>query len=179
MLRLAGMLEAVVFAIGRVAAWLTVFMVVVTVIVVVMRYFFDAGFIWMQELVTWAHAAVFLIGAAYTFAHDDHVRVDVFYRRATPAVRAVVNIVGTVLLLWPVCIWLGLAASRYAIKSWVIAERSAETGGLGYPMVPLAKTLLAAMLLLLVIQGLVIVLRNVHALRSGNYATDNAPEQAL
>lgn len=179
MLKLADLLESIVVRIGRAVAWLTLFMVVLTVIVVVLRYFFSTGWIWMQELVTWAHAAVFLLGAAYTLARDEHVRVDVFYRQCQPAVRAWINIAGTVLLLFPVCGFLTHAGWRYAAKSWQRGEMSPETGGLGFPMIPLAKSLLVVMLVLLIAQGIVIVLRNLNALRTGQFAEPGAPGDVL
>ena len=169
MLKIANKLEALILSIGRVAAWLTLFMVLLTVVVVVLRYFFDFGRIWMQELVTWLHAAVFLLGAAYTLSHNEHVRVDIFYRRASSATRARIDIAGTVLLLFPVCGLLLYTGGRYAWKSWQLAERSPETGGLAFPFVPLGKTLLLAMIVLLLLQGVVIILRNIHALRSGDF----------
>ena len=49
---------------GKAASWLTLFMVLVTFVVVVMRYVFDMGFIWLQESVVWMHAFVFMVGAA-------------------------------------------------------------------------------------------------------------------
>ena len=66
--------------IGSGASWLTLFMVIVTFVIVVMRYVFDAGLIWLQESVIWMHAVVFMLGAAYTLEQEEHVRVDVFYR---------------------------------------------------------------------------------------------------
>ena len=61
-------------SIGRVTAWLTLAMVLVIFCVVVLRYLFDTGWIWLQESVTWMHAAVFMLGAAYTLQDDGHVR---------------------------------------------------------------------------------------------------------
>ena len=65
---------------GRITAWLTILMVIMTGVVVVLRYVLDAGYIWMQESIIWMHAAVFMLGAAYTLRHEEHVRVDIFYR---------------------------------------------------------------------------------------------------
>jgi len=62
--------------IGRFVAWLTLVMVVVTVLIVVLRYGFEIGFIWMQESVRFMHAAVFLLCAGYTLLWNQHVRVD-------------------------------------------------------------------------------------------------------
>ena len=74
-------LERVTRAVGHAVSWLNIVMVLVMFALVAMRYLFDAGWIWLQESVTWMHAAVFMLGAAYTLAEDGHVRVDVFYRR--------------------------------------------------------------------------------------------------
>lgn len=174
--RLAARLEALVVGIGRATAWLTLAMVLLTVVIVVMRYFFAAGRIWMQELVTWSHAAVFLLGAAYTLARDEHVRVDVIYRAAAPAARAWVNVLGTLMLLFPVCGFLAWTSGTYALTSWRVAERSADSGGLPYPWIPLGKTLLFVMSLLLVIEGCAILLRNIQALRSGEFAAVAPPQ---
>ncbi|MBT8061706.1 MAG: TRAP transporter small permease subunit [Gammaproteobacteria bacterium] len=179
MLNLANKLEALIVAIGRSAAWLTLFMVLLTCVVVILRYFFDYGRIWAQELVTWSHAAVFLLGAAYTLSRDEHVRVDIFYRQAKDSTRAIVNIAGTVLLLLPVCTLLLVTGTRYAMKSWQLAERSPETGGLAYPFIPIAKTLLVMMVLLLIMQGVVIIIRNWHGLRTGQYPGAGTHEDRL
>ena len=53
---------------GKIIAWLTLAMVLVTFVIVVMRYVFDSGYIWLQEGVTWLHAAVFMLGAAYALS---------------------------------------------------------------------------------------------------------------
>ena len=66
-------------AVGVLIAWLTLFMVVITASVVLLRYGFSIGFIWMQESVRFMYAAVFLLCAGYTLLEDKHVRVDVFY----------------------------------------------------------------------------------------------------
>ena len=88
---------------GRFIAWLTLFIVLITFIVVVLRYVFDYGSIAMQESVTYLHAFVFMLGAAYTLKHDGHVRVDIFYRKMSARKKAWVDLLGTFLLLYPVC----------------------------------------------------------------------------
>jgi TRAP-type mannitol/chloroaromatic compound transport system permease small subunit len=83
--------------IGQMISWLTLLMVLVTFVIVVLRYVFDTGLIWLQESLSWMHAVVFMIGAAYTLQQDDHVRVDIFYRKMTDRQRAWVNIAGVLL----------------------------------------------------------------------------------
>jgi TRAP-type mannitol/chloroaromatic compound transport system permease small subunit len=76
-------------------------MTVVMFVIVVMRYLFDAGLIWIQESVTWMHAMVFMLGAAYALRHEEHVRVDIFYRTMAARRRAWVDAQGVVVLLLP------------------------------------------------------------------------------
>ena len=95
---------------GQFTAWLTLLMVVVTFVIVVMRYVFDAGLIWMQESVVWMHAFVFMIGAAYTLQRDEHVRVDIFYREMSARGRAWIDLLGVLVFLLPLCIFLALKA---------------------------------------------------------------------
>lgn len=150
---------------GRATSWLTLAMVVVTVIIVVMRYVFDAGFIWLQESVTWMHAAVFMVGAAYTLQHEEHVRVDIFYRKMGPRGRAVVDLIGTSLFLLPLCVYLAIQAYDFAAVSWSIHETSREPGGLPYPMIPILKSLVILMPITVALQGASLMLRSLAAFR--------------
>ena len=150
---------------GRAIAWLTVGMVIVTLVVVVLRYLFDLGWIWLQETVTWMHAAVLMLGAAYTLRHEEHVRVDVFYRRRSPQGKAWVDILGAVFFLLPMCGFLLWTSLDYVSASWALRETSREAGGLPYPFVPLMKTLIPAAALLLLLQGLADLVRNVAVVR--------------
>ena len=151
---------------GKVFSWLTLLMVLLTFVIVVMRYAFDAGLIWMQESVIWLHAAVFMIGAAYTLKHDEHVRVDVFYRSMSARRRAWVDFLGVLLFVLPLCAFLLLKSYDFAAASWAIKEASRESGGLPYPLVPLAKSILVVMPLLVALQGLALLGRSLATIRN-------------
>ncbi|NCC28309.1 MAG: TRAP transporter small permease subunit [Gammaproteobacteria bacterium] len=158
LLGLAGRIDAVVRLIGEWATWLSLAMVLVTFAVVVLRYAFDIGSIALQESVTYMHSVLFMLGIAYTLGRNGHVRVDILYERLSRRARARVDLIGTLLLLIPVCvliIWLGWA---YVAESWRVHEASRETGGL--PAVYLLKTLILIMPILLLAQGLSNALRN-------------------
>lgn len=148
-------------ALGRATSWLTLVMVVVTTVVVVLRYVFDSGYIWLQEGVTWMHAAVFMLGAACTLQADEHVRVDVFYRGMSASRRAFVNRAGVLLFLFPMCGYLFFESLAYVERAWDIREVSRDTGGLPYPAIPLLKSLLLLMPVTLVLQGISMLLRPV------------------
>lgn len=151
---------------GRAAAWLTLFMVIVTFVVVVMRYVFDAGLIWMQESVVWMHATVFMLGAAYTLRDEEHVRVDVFYRSMSARHRAWVDLIGVVIFLFPLCLFLAWNSFDFVTQSWSLREVSRESGGLPYPFVPMLKSVLLLMPLAVGLQGLSLFLKSLKTLRN-------------
>lgn len=152
-------------ATGRATAWLTLMMVVITLLVVVLRYAFDTGAVWLQELVTWMHAMVFMLGAAYTLRCDEHVRVDVFYHDMSSRRRALVNLFGVVFFILPLCVFFVFESTDYVKASWSIQEVSRDSGGLPYPFVPLLKSALVVMPVMVLLQGISLLLRSVVALR--------------
>ena len=154
----ADALDAVSEWIGRAVAWLTLGMVLVTFAVVVLRYAFDLGWIAMQESVTYMHGLVFMLGAAYTLKHNGHVRVDIFYRKLGPKGRCLVDLLGTLLLLIPSCMFIAWVGWDYVSSSWEVFEGSREAGGL--PAVFLLKTLILVMPALLSLQAVAGALRN-------------------
>ena len=138
---------------GRLIAWLMLPMVVGTFVIVVLRYAFDLGWIWMQESITWMHAAVFMLASAYTLNRDEHVRVDIFYRDMSARAKAWVDLGGTLLFLVPVAVFLIVTSWEYVAVSWQISEGSREAGGLPYPFVPLLKSVIPLTAIMLLAQG--------------------------
>ena len=156
--RAAAAVDALAEATGRAVAWLTLLLAVTGFTVVVLRYAFDSGYIWMQESLSWMHALIFMLGAAYTLRHDEHVRVDVIYRGLSARSRAAVDLAGTVFLLLPLCGHLLYESLPYVQASWRVAERSREAGGL--PALYLLKALIPLMAGLLGLQGVSGALKN-------------------
>jgi TRAP-type mannitol/chloroaromatic compound transport system permease small subunit len=163
--RVADSLRFVNRCIGRTVAWLTFVMVIITSIVVVDRYWFSAGSIRLQESISFMHAAVFMLAAAYTLAANDHVRVDIFYSRMNPRQRALVDLMGTIILLLPFCIFLIWTSWDYVATSWAINESSRETGGLPFPFPAVLKSFIPIAALLLIMQGLAMILEAIQILR--------------
>ena len=143
---------------GRFIAWLTLAMVLTTATIVMLRYLFNTGSIALQESVTYLHATVFMLGAAYTLKHDGHVRVDIVYQKLTLRARAWVDLLGTLLLLFPVCLFMLYTSMSYVTAAWAIQEGSREAGGLDG--VYLLKTAIPLMAVLLLLQGCSLLLRN-------------------
>ena len=144
-------------AIGRVASWCALFIVLTGFAVVLMRYVLGLGSLWLQESILYAHAALFLLAAAWTLKEGGHVRVDVFYASASPRTKAWVDLFGALFLLLPFALAIVWFALPYVERSWAILERSRETSGL--PLVFLLKTLIPAFALLLALQGVAQAIR--------------------
>tara|TARA_B100001250_G_scaffold298520_1_gene260036 strand:+ start:26848 stop:27372 length:525 start_codon:yes stop_codon:yes gene_type:complete len=146
-------LNAFIEFLGRSIAWLTLFMVLVTFIIVVLRYIFDIGSIALQESVVWMHAAVFMLGASYTLKHDEHVRVDIFYREMNAVKKAIVDLLGTLFFLIPFSVFILLSSWDYVLTSWSIKEASREVGGLPYPFYSILKSFIPMMAITLIFQA--------------------------
>jgi TRAP-type mannitol/chloroaromatic compound transport system permease small subunit len=158
MTALADRIDRLNAVVGRAAAWLVIVVVLLQFALVVARYLFGLGSVWLSETVIYAHAALFMLVAAWTLHTGGHVRVDIFYADASARTKALIELFGALLLLLPfmlVLIWLSVP---YAARSWAILERSQEASGL--PIVFLLKTLIPLFALLMALQG---VAQAIHA----------------
>ncbi|WP_240612815.1 TRAP transporter small permease subunit [Alteromonas flava] len=154
---LSNSIDRILRWLGHAASYGILLMTLVTFLVVVLRYGFSTGWIALQESVMYLHALVFMLGAAYTLRDDGHVRVDIFYRNFSATQQAWVNIIGTLLLLFPVCIFIFAMSWDYVVNSWQLMESSKEAGGL--PLVFILKSLIPVFCLTLLLQGCADVLR--------------------
>ncbi len=159
MQRLANFIDALNRRTGRAVAWGTLFMVLTTAAVVLLRHVFSVGWIWLQEVSVYLHALVFLLGAAYALSSDGHVRVDVFYRGMQDKGRRWVDTLGTLFLLLPTVGFIFWSSWGYVLRSWAERESSHETGGLVFPFPSLLKTSILVACVLLCLQGIAILLR--------------------
>jgi TRAP-type mannitol/chloroaromatic compound transport system permease small subunit len=150
---------------GRAVAWLLVAVVAVQFALVVMRYVFGAGSIWLSESVIYGHAAVFLLAAGWALRDNIHVRVDIFYADAAPRTKAWIDLLGALLLLLPFTLAVLWLAWPYAARSWAILERSHESSGI--PAVFLFKSLIPLFALTLGLQGIAQAIRAANVLSGG------------
>ncbi|MFW6077911.1 MAG: TRAP transporter small permease subunit [Hyphomicrobiales bacterium] len=164
--------------VGRLAAWLTLVTVLICATVVVLRYGLSEGYVWMQELYVWTGGAIFMLGAGYTLLHNGHVRVDIFYARASEKRRALIDLIGTLVFLLPWLVLVFIVSWPYVSSAWVISEASSQ--GDGMPGLYLFKSVLLAFCVLLGLQGLATVARSVLVLAGREAASgprDQSPER--
>ncbi len=162
--QIAPLLETAVKRTGRVSLYLILAMALAQFGVVILRYVYGLNFIAMQESITYLHGAVFLLAGGYALITDDHVRVDIFYREASPRKKAWVDLLGAYFLLFPFCLVALWAAGPYVANSWAVHEGSMEQSGIRG--VYLLKSLIPIYLTLLALAGFVTAARAVETLKT-------------
>jgi TRAP-type mannitol/chloroaromatic compound transport system permease small subunit len=155
--RIAEEIDRITAAVGRIATWCSLYVVIAEFAVVVFRYALGFGSIRLQESVLYAHAGLFMLAAAWTLQIDGHVRVDIFYARGTARTRAVVDLLGAVVFLLPFAAVLFALTLPYVERSWRIFEGSPQPSGL--PFVYLLKTVILVFAALIGLQGVAQAIR--------------------
>ncbi len=133
------------------------------IIVVLMRYAFGEAYSWMNEIVIYAFAAMFMLAIAAALRDDAHVRVDILRPRFGQEGRALIELVGAYLFIFPICALILWAGETGLARSWAGFEGSRESDGL--PILFLFKTLVPIFAGLLMAQGLSEALKASLALR--------------
>ncbi len=151
-------------AVGRWAAWLALAMVLVQFAIVIARYVFHIGNTAAQESIWYMHGLIFMLGAGYTLLYDGHVRVDVFYREIGARKKAMIDALGVLLFLLPLCALTIRLSWSYVLDAWYnfssgrwVLEGSTEVSGL--PLIFLLKTAIPVFAILLGLQGVSMLIK--------------------
>lgn len=163
--RIAGLLDYINIAVGLTARWLALAMVLVEFGIVLLRYVFGFSYIWLNESVLYMHGTMFMLGAGYTLLVDEHVRVDIFYSRASTRGKALIDSFGYLFLLLPSMLMLLYWSWPSIRRSWSVLEGSISVGGI--PAGFLLKSLIPAFAVLLIIQAVARLLRDLARLADG------------
>ncbi|WOF74064.1 TRAP transporter small permease subunit [Parvibaculaceae bacterium PLY_AMNH_Bact1] len=164
---------------GRIIAWAALLMVLIQFTVVMMRYVFGLSSVWMQESIIYLHGILFMLAAGYTLYCDGHVRVDIFYREASPRYKATIDLIGTIVFLWPVALLVIYVSWPYVASSWRVLEGSRETSGI--PAVFLLKTIIPVFAVFIILQGISTTIRSILTLTGHAPAKDddNSASEAI
>lgn len=115
---------------GQWVSWLWAALLVVIVVNVVARYAFGQGRIEFEEIQWHLYSAGFLLGLAYTYEADAHIRVDVLHERLSPRRKAWIELYGIVLFLLPFIALILIYSVPFVISSYRFGEVSQAPGGL-------------------------------------------------
>ncbi len=127
-------------------------MFILVIVNILLRYIFNINFIFMQELVMYLHAFIFLFGISICLKENSHVRIDVFSNKLGAEVKKYIEILGTVFLIIPFCLFVLYESTPIIIRSWEMLESSGEPGGL--PFIYILKSSIYVFASLLLIQAL-------------------------
>jgi len=149
---------------GTIASWFIIFQMVVTVAIVIERYFFHRGDDWSFELAWMFYSMVFLFAFAYTLVEKGHVRVDPLFNLYPLRMRAVVSSISYLFLLI-VCGALFFYGIPFAKTAWAIKECSWHTT-VGAPVYPI-KTMIPIAFGVLGLQGIAELIRSLSVVIKG------------
>jgi TRAP-type mannitol/chloroaromatic compound transport system permease small subunit len=143
--------------------WLVLIIVSITVYDVVMRYFFNSPTVWAYELSGWLLGPLWLLGGAYVLLHDEHVRLDILYKRFTPRKRAIIDLVTFTLFLF-YCSLILIYGWDYFLYSFAKNEHSLTVWG--PPIWPL-KLMIPVGAAFILLQGVAKYIRDFHMAVTG------------
>ncbi len=144
---------------GHVFSWFSLGIVLVCFTVVVMRYFFSSGFVWMQDLYVWLNGMMFMGIAGFTLFQNGHVRVDIFYRPAGNRRKALIDMIGAILFIVPFLCIITIYSLPYVVRSWGFMEGSANFGGM--PGLYVVKSFILVFVVVVALQALAMIMRSI------------------
>ncbi len=161
LLRISDAIDSVNTLFARLAAWLVLFACLISAGNAVSRYLFNASSNSWLEIQWQMFAGVFLLGAAYTFKLNEHVRVDLFYGGASDRTKLWIDVFGLCVFFFPATFFIAWFSVPFFLTSFASGETSSNAGGLvQWPV----KALLPLGFILLICQGLSELIKRVAAL---------------
>jgi TRAP-type mannitol/chloroaromatic compound transport system permease small subunit len=151
-------------AIGEVAAWLVLAVVLVCAAVALLRYGLGFGRIWLQELYVVLFGVSFLLASPRAYAEDAHIRIDVLSERFSHRTKALVELLGCALFLVPWLLVVAWSSWPFVRLSWLVREPSPQSGGL--PGLYVVKTAIPLFAVLMLLQTAAVMARSLLVLLS-------------
>ena len=118
--------------VGQSVSWIWLVLLAIILLNVVLRYVFGEGRIEFEEIQWHLYSTGFLLGMAYTFQVDGHVRVDVVHERLPDRVKAWLELYGILLCVLPFAALILIFAAPFVEISFELGEVSPSPGGLPY-----------------------------------------------
>ncbi len=155
---------------GRFAAGVVIALVLLVTYDTLARYLFSGGSVALQELEWHLHDILFMLGISFALRHKAHVRVDLFYEKYSPRLKAWINLIGVVFLVIPFSAFILYNGATFAADAYTYMEGSPNPGGLPYRY--LIKSLIAVAFGLVLIQSLGEILASVRCLKGESSRCD-------
>ncbi len=150
---------------GRIGKYFALVLVGVGTFETVSRHVFGAPTIWSYDTLSMAGGALYLLGASFDYKHNAHTRVDLIYSQLPIRIRALIDVLASLVLFFPLVTVLLWYSAKWTIKAWKTNE--IMTNSFWYPPAGPYRTLMTIALLLLVLQGLAQFVRDLYFVARG------------
>ena len=163
--RLLKIIDTISNYTGRIVGWIAIPMIVALIYEVFARYVFHRPTIWSYEITYMIYGTHFLLGAAYTLYVKGHIRIDLLYMKFPPRGRALIDVIGYLIIFFPIMVILVTSSFDMAKEAYEIKEVSQFT-----PWQPILwpfKSVICVGFSLLILQGIAEFLRSVIMLIRG------------
>ena len=158
------MIDNITESIGNFLSYVLFLMVTLIVISILLRFIFNIGNIAIQELIMYLHALLFMFGISYAYKEDSHVKIDILSNNISPKNSQILSIIGFIFFVMPFAIFLIYISTDMTMRSWSILEGSSEAGGLD--LVFVLKTIIPLTGILILLQGISKLLKNIESLKN-------------
>ena len=158
------MIDNITESIGNFLSYVLFLMVILIVTSILLRFIFNIGNIAIQELIMYLHALLFMFGISYAYKEDSHVKIDILSNNISPKNSQILSIIGFIFFVMPFAIFLIYISTNMTMSSWSILEGSSEAGGLD--LVFVLKTIIPLTGILILLQGISKLLKNIESLKN-------------
>ncbi|AMA57544.1 MULTISPECIES: TRAP transporter small permease subunit [unclassified Bradyrhizobium] len=162
LLRLSSRIDAFTRWTGKRIAWLIVVAVVISSVNAIVRKAFDTSSNSWLELQWVLFSIVFLLCAPWTLLDNEHIRIDIVNNTLPKKVRNVIDVVGHLFFLIPLCVIMIITGVPFFLRSFEINEQSGNAGGL--PQWP-AKALIMVGFAFLLVQAISELIKRIAVMR--------------
>jgi len=145
---------------GSWAKWFAWLLVLVGAYDTIMRHFFNAPTLWAYDTLCMAGGALYVLGWSYDYLHDSHIRVDLLYRSLSPRKKALLDVICTLFLFFPLMGALMITSISWAVRAWRINETMIST--FWYPPASPYRTVFALGIVFLTLQGIAKFIRDLY-----------------
>ena len=163
--KLLKLIDSISEKAGSVGKWFALLLVLVGAYDTISRHFFNAPTIWAYDTLCMAGGTLYLIGASYTYLHESHTRVDLFYNLLSSRGKAIMDVICSILFFFPLMGIMLRLSIVWAIRAWRIHEVMFQS--FWYPPAGPYRTVFALGLFLLILQGVAKFIRDLYFIIRG------------
>lgn len=147
---------------GKRLAWLILVAIIISAVNAIIRKGFDVSSNSWLELQWVLFGIVFLLCSPWTLLDNEHIRIDIVNNLFSKRWRDIIDVVGHVFFLLPLCIVMIITGGPFFMRSVEVNEQSGNAGGL--PQWP-AKSLVIIGFAFLLVQGISELIKRIAVMR--------------